>query len=270
MRTTTPDGITLDYDDHGAAGGAVLLVHGHPFNRSMWSPQLAALAAAGWRAVAPDLRGYGGSEVVAGKTTLEVFARDLVALLDHLGIERVVAAGLSMGGQIVMELARLYPHRLNGVVLAATFPQAETEDGRRRRAEMAARLEREGMDGYARDVLPQMLSPRTIASAPDTAAHVLAMMRSTSPAGAAAALRGRAERPDYAATLERLAVPALIVVGDEDAFTTRADAERMQALVVGSRLVWMAGVGHMPNLERPGEFNAALVRFLAETQNGRR
>ncbi|MGE0866875.1 MAG: alpha/beta fold hydrolase [Vicinamibacterales bacterium] len=265
MATTTLNAITIDYDDHGAGGAAVLLVHGHPFNRSMWSPQVAALAAAGWRVIVPDLRGYGGTAVVPGMTTLDVFARDLVALLDHLRIDQVVAAGLSMGGQIVMELARLYPHRLRGVVLAATYPQAETEEGKGRRREMAARLEREGMAGYAAEVLPQMLSAGTIAAAPGTAAQVMAMMRGTSPQGAAAALRGRAERPDYAATLARLAVPALIVIGDEDVFTSRADADRMQALIAGSELVWMAGVGHMPNLERPDAFNQALVRFLAET-----
>ena len=88
------------------------------------------------------------------------------------------------------------------------------------------------------------------------------MMRATHPAGAAAALRGRAERPDYENTLADLSVPALVVVGDEDAFTTRADAERMHALLKPSELVWMEGVGHMPNLEREVEFNAALRRFL--------
>jgi pimeloyl-ACP methyl ester carboxylesterase len=88
------------------------------------------------------------------------------------------------------------------------------------------------------------------------------MIRTTDPAGAAAALRGRSERPSYEDTLAKLAVPALIVVGSEDAFTSRQDAERMRGLIADSELLWLDGIGHMPNLESPDEFNAALVRFL--------
>ncbi len=168
-----------------------------------------------------------------------------------------------MGGQIVMEVTRLFPARVCGLVLAATFPQEETADGKRRRAEQAERLLREGMDNYAHDVLPRMLAPSTIQAMPATAAHVLQMMRRAHPIGAAAALRARAERPAYEPVLADLTIPALIVVGDQDVFTTRADADRMHALLRRSELVWMDGVGHMPNLERPSAFNVALERFLA-------
>jgi pimeloyl-ACP methyl ester carboxylesterase len=91
-------------------------------------------------------------------------------------------------------------------------------------------------------------------------------MGAAHPVGAAAALRGRAERPDYESALAALDVPALIVVGDEDAFTTGADAERMHTLLRRSELVWMEGVGHMPNLERAAEFNAALERLLERVE----
>jgi 3-oxoadipate enol-lactonase len=257
------NGVVMAWDDRGEFENAIVLVHGHPFNRSMWAPQLDALNRAGWRTIVPDLRGYGATEVVPGKTTLDVFAQDIAALLDHLGVGRVVVGGLSMGGQIVMECARQFPDRVRAIVLAATSPQAETGEGRQRRRDMAARLRSEGMDGYAAEVLPKMLAPRAIAALPETAAQVTAMMRATNPEGAAAALLGRGERPSYEPVLERLRVPALIVVGDEDAFTSRADADLMHGLLAGSELVWMQGVGHMPNLERPDDFNRALLAFLA-------
>jgi pimeloyl-ACP methyl ester carboxylesterase len=257
------NGITVAYEDAGSGGDVLVLVHGHPFNRSMWRPQVDALSRAGWRVIAPDLRGYGETTVVEGMTTLDVFANDLAGLLDVLGIERVVVAGLSMGGQIAMEFARLHPSRLRGLVLAATFPQSETEEGKRNRRLMAERLLREGMGPYAGEILPKMIAPRNIVALPEVAAHVLTMMRTTRPEGAAAAVRGRGERPAYEPVLATVDVPALIVVGDEDAFTTRADADRMHALLKHSSLVWMEGVGHMPNLERAPEFNAALERFLA-------
>lgn len=263
MATATVNGIVIGFDELGDGRNTVLLVHGHPFNRSMWHPQLSAVANAGWRVLAPDLRGYGETAVVPGTTPLDMFAADLAALLDHLDIEAVVIGGLSMGGQIVMEFARQYPQRVRGLLLAATFPQPETDEGKRNRLAMADRLQREGMRAYAGEVLPRMLAAGSIESLPAVAAHVTAMMCATHPAGAAAALRGRAARPSYEETLARLAVPALVVVGSEDAFTTRQDAERMRDLLSGSELVWLEGVGHMPNLERPEAFNAALLRLLA-------
>jgi pimeloyl-ACP methyl ester carboxylesterase len=312
---TLVNGITVAYDDVGEGDNVLVLVHGHPFDRTMWRPQVEhfnrprtrrprsrlesgsssanvvgterereansivvpprtfededddeyeddGLPLRAWRAIVPDLRGYGESTVVPGKTTLDIFASDIAGLLDKLGIQNVVIGGLSMGGQIAMEFCRLYPERVRGILLAATFCRAETEEGRRQRAAMADRLLKEGMDSYAEEVLPKMVTPANLMALPGVADRVGGMMRSTNPNGAAAALRGRAERPDYAETLARLDVPALVVVGDEDAFTTRADAEQMSTLLKGSELVWIERVGHMPNLESEGEFNKALGRLL--------
>ncbi|GGU80002.1 alpha/beta hydrolase [Streptomyces albospinus] len=253
--------ITVAYEDEGS-GEPLVLIHGHPFNRSMWRPQIDHFSRAGWRVITPDLRGYGDSTVVPGKTPLETYVRDIAGLLDHLGIERFVLGGLSMGGQIVMEFHRLLPDRIRAVVLADTFAPADTDEGRAVRHRTAARLLRDGMDGYAREVLPKMISPGTIARQPAVAEHVLGMMRSTSPEGAAAALYGRAERPDYTGLLPRIAVPAWVVVGAEDAFTPVADARLIQESIPGASLTVVQDAGHMPNLEHPDVFNAGLARFL--------
>jgi 3-oxoadipate enol-lactonase len=196
--------IVVAYDDVGE-GAPLLLVHGHPFDRSMWAPQVAAFGRGSARVIAPDLRGYGGTSVVPGRITLDVFAADLAALLDHLA---------------------------------------------------------EGVATYAKETLPKMIAARNIEALPDVAKHVLTMMQNAHPEGAAAALRGRAERPAYDDVLAGLRAPAMIVVGDEDAFTTRAEAERMKGLMPHAELVWLEGVGHMPHLERPAHFNAALERLL--------
>lgn len=262
MPTVRVNRINVAFDDYGVGRDTLLLVHGHPFNRSMWSPQLDAAANAGWRAIAPDLRGYGQSTVVPGITRLETFAADCAALLDTLGVAQAVIAGLSMGGQIAMEFARQYPHRVRGLLIAATFPQPETIDGKAQRNAMADRLLVEGMHRYAEEALPRMLAARTISSLPTVARTVLSMMRASNREGAAAALRGRAERSAYETTLARLTVPALVVVGSEDAFTTRQDADNMHRLLGSSELLWLEGIGHMPNLEDPASFNAAMVRLL--------
>ncbi|HEU5474075.1 MAG TPA: alpha/beta fold hydrolase [Actinophytocola sp.] len=254
--------ITSGYEDVGA-GDAVVLVHGHPFNRSMWRPQLDRFGRAGFRVIAPDLRGYGEAAVLPGKTTLAEFAADIAGLLDRLGVDRAVLCGLSMGGQIVMDFYRQFPSRVRALVLADTFAGLDTPERRQLRLDTADRLERDGMAEYAAEELPKMVSPLTIATRPAVADHVLEMMRGTPPAGAAAALRGRAERPDYTPVLAAADVPALILVGRDDGYTPIPDAEAMHRLLTGSTLVVIDDAGHLPNLERPAAFDAALDTFLS-------
>ena len=217
--------INIAYEDTGQ-GTPLVLIHGHPFNRSMWSDQVCALST-NYRVIAPDLRGYGETTVVPGKTTLEDFARDVAQLLDSLNIDKITLAGLSMGGQIVFEFYHLFPQRVHALILADTFAQADTEEGRCKRYDTAERLLSQGMREYAQEVLPKMIAPKTIQEQPDVATHVLAMMQNTNPKGAAAALRGRAERRDYTPMLPEITVPVLIIVGGEDEFTPVSDAEFM-------------------------------------------
>ncbi|MEV8596265.1 alpha/beta fold hydrolase [Streptomyces sp. NPDC052013] len=252
----------LAHRDEGEAGGSsalpLVLVHGHPFDHTMWAPQLSAFSP-GRRVITPDLRGYGASPAAHGVTSMSAFAQDIEELLDTLHVGQCVLGGLSMGGQIVMEYCARYPERVRGVLLADTFAAPETPEGRTARNDMADRLLREGMRGYADEVLHKMVAPHAPQS---VAAHVHRMMTATDPQGAAAALRGRAERPDYRPVLTRLAVPALVVVGAEDEYTPVRDARTMHDLLPDSTLVVIDGAAHMPNLERPDEFNTALADFL--------
>ncbi|MFJ4428980.1 alpha/beta fold hydrolase [Streptomyces bobili] len=266
MATIEINGITIGYNDEGD-GSPLVLIHGHPFDKSMWSPQFKEFAGSRWRLLAPDLRGYGISSVVPGKTLLRTFAEDIASFLDAMELDRVILGGLSMGGQIVMEFCRLFPDRVLGLVLADTFAAAETPEGKQIRNDTADRLLREGMAGYAEEVLDKMVAPRTIEARPTVAEHVRRMMRDTPAAGAAAALRGRAERPDYRKLLTQITVPSLIVVGQNDEYTPVADALDMHERVKGSTLAIIQGAAHMPNLEQPEAFNAALCEFLNNLDN---
>ncbi|MGW0122672.1 alpha/beta fold hydrolase [Streptomyces sp. NPDC003327] len=264
MPVTRTPRAEIFHADRGT-GPVLLLVHGHPFDHTMWEPQLDRLSRTGHRVLAPDLRGYGRTPLgtrpgspAPPATGLDVFAEDLAGLLDALRIAECVVVGLSMGGQIAMELHRRHPGRVRGLVLADTFPAAETDESRAARNAMADRLLREGMRGYADEVLDRMVAPYNTHAAP----HVHRMMCATDPVAAAAALRGRAERPDYRAHLTTVAVPALVVVGRDDTYTPVADAEEMHALLPDSTLAVIERAAHLPNLERPEEFDAALERYL--------
>lgn len=257
----TPFPEFLAYEDKGADSSAVplVLVHGHPFDHTMWAPQITEFSATR-RVIAPDLRGYGDSPQTPGVTRFAQFAEDIETLLDDLKVEAFVLAGLSMGGQIVMDGYRQFGSRVRGLVLTDTFPAAETPEGVRARNALADRLLREGMRGYADEVLEKMVAPY---AAPEVKAHVHRMMTSAPPEGAAAALRARAGRADYRELLTRVTVPALVVVGADDAYTPVSDAEDMHAALPDSTLRVIEGAAHMPNLERPEEFNGALGEFLA-------
>ncbi len=253
-------GIKIGFDDTGD-GNALVLIHGHPFDRSMWHKQTAEFGSQ-YRIIAPDLRGYGESETNDDKTTLDEFARDIAALLDDLKVESITLCGLSMGGQIALAFYQLFPQKTLALILADTFAQLDDEERRQARYSTAERLLREGMDKYADEVLPKMIAAETIIKQPKVAAHVLSMMRGTSPKGAAAALRGRAERPDYTPLLPQISVPTLIVVGSRDEFTPVSDAEFMWQRIPDSKLAVIEEAGHMPNLEKPVEFNRIVADFL--------
>ena len=255
MRTIGLDRVTLAYDDAGPETGTpLLLVHGHPFDRTMWHPQLQRFSAER-RVIVPDLRGYGASPgMVDGWAD---FADDLVGLLDGLRVPRAVVAGLSMGGQIVLELQRRHPGRVAGLLLADTTAAGEPD--RDQRLGVAGRLLDEGMDPYAVEVLYRMVSRHASSAVAD---HVLAMMRATDPAGAAAAQRARADRPDHLPRLGSVAVPTVVVVGAEDEFTPPADVRAIAERVPGAELTIIDGAAHLPNLEQPDAFNGALLRLL--------
>jgi pimeloyl-ACP methyl ester carboxylesterase len=241
----------------------VLLIHGHPFDHTLWDPQAAALRTAGYQVLAPDLRGYGAGPPPSDVTPLADFVADLAETLDRHGADRAVVGGVSMGGQIAMEFHLRHPERVAGLVLADTSPLADDEAGRAARHATADRLLAEGMAGYAAEVLDKMITPDHVTGKPAVADHVRRMMLATAPRGAAAALRGRAARPDYQKSLATVRVPALILVGDEDAYTPLDQAQLIERLIPGSELVVVDEAGHLPGLEQPEVVNAALLRFLA-------
>ena len=254
-------GIEVAYDDAGQ-GAAVVLLHGFPFDRSMWRGQSEVLSAT-CRVIAPDLRGLGETPLGGETVTMGGMAEDVAALLDTLGVERAVLGGLSMGGYVAFEFLRRFPRRVRALVLSDTRPQADTEEARRTREENAQRVLRDGMGPLVDSMLPKLLSDGTREGSPDVVERVRAMMLGIRPEGAAAALRAMAVRRDQTDLLPSVDVPTLIVVGAEDSITPPAEAEAMAAKIKGARLVRLEGAAHLSNVERPEEFNRALADFVA-------
>jgi 3-oxoadipate enol-lactonase len=155
-RTAKLNGIEIFCSDVGDHGRNVLLIHGHPFNHTMWRPQTEYLQE-NHRVLVPDLRGYGKSSLPenARETTLETFAADNLALMDFLEVREFVLGGLSMGGQIILEMYRQAPHRIRALLLADTFAGLDSAERKQWRFTTADRLEREGMAPSPRKSSPR-------------------------------------------------------------------------------------------------------------------
>ena len=260
MPQITVSDLSLHYQKSGS-GTPVLLIHGHPFDCTSWTPQLIATFP-GYRLIAPDLRNFGRTASPNPPADFTTYARDLIAFADVLALDRFYVAGLSMGGQIALEVAALAPSRLLGLILCDTFAQLDTPAKKSARYALADRLDREGMSLYAIEVLPKMMCAKTIAERPAVAADLVRMMQRAPAAGASAVLRARAARRDYLPLLPTLNLPTLILVGDHDEFTPVTDAELIHQSIRNSTLVVIPDAGHLTNLEQPAAFNRALADFL--------
>lgn len=255
------DELDLHYLDAGPAGApeVVLLLHAFPLHAAMWRPQIDALAGR-YRVLAPDLRGFGGTPVGAGPSTMAGLAGDVRALLGHLGVANAAVVGLSMGGYVAFELLRQAPELVRALVLADTRAGADDPAGRAGREAFAESALTHGLGWVAEAMVPRLLREP---AEPALAGLVRGLIGGGTPAGVAAAQRGMAQRPDSTSTLAAIACPTLVIVGELDRLTPPAEAERMAAAIAGARLVRLADAAHLANLEAPDAFNRALLEFLA-------
>ena len=255
--------VMLAYDDLGD-GPTVVLLHGHPFDRSMWRPQLPLSDR--FRLVAPDLRGYGQSPATQGTVSMADLAGDVWSLIDDRGIDETAVVGLSLGGLVAMEMTLARPQRVWALGLIATTAQPVTESERAERLAMADEVEEAGMDPLVASMAPRLFGPDPDGEMVDS---VLAMMAGNNPVGAAAALRGRAARPEYREPLRSLRMPSFVCTGTHDVWSTAEVTRELVDCLSAPRTLSLPAVGHVPNLERPDAFNAELADFLRSAWEAR-
>lgn len=254
------NGINLAYTDEGR-GAPVVFLHAFPQSRTMWEPQVQALSKT-HRVIAPDCRGFGESDAPLWRYTIEQFADDVRALLDHLAIPRAVLVGLSMGGYTLFAFYRKYADRVSGLVLADTRAQADTEEGRAGRFAMAQTAYTKGAGAVADLMLPKLLSPVALKTRPELVQQVRATIERTQVSGIAGALMAMAERPDSVPLLPQIACPTLVIAGELDGPTPPEEGRFMAERIPGARLEIIPQAGHLSNLEQPEAFNRAVRTFL--------
>ncbi|MDO3378729.1 alpha/beta fold hydrolase [Geoalkalibacter halelectricus] len=253
--------IQLAYTDEGN-GPALVLIHGFPLCRTMWQPQVVALSAAGFRVVAPDLRGFGESEAPRSGYSMDRFADDIVELMTYLGIGRAVVGGMSMGGYVLLNLLERHSRRVAGAAFLLTRCNADDAAGKARRAELAQLVrqgKRSAVEGAFADIL---FAPSTSAEQPQLVDTVRSWMRKTSDAGLIGALEAMAARPDYCDRLGEFSTPALVMGGAEDRIVPQETIAPFAAALPNSSSCIIPKAGHMANLEQPQAFNTCLMDFM--------
>lgn len=253
--------VELHVVEHGR-GIPLLLVHGFPLDHSMWKTQIEAFRA-GFRVIAPDLRGFGQSGVTAGTVTMEQFADDLAALLDRMQIrEPVVFFGLSMGGYIAWQFLRRHPERLRALVLCDTRAVADTEEAARGRHKTAEQVAGSGTKALAEAMIPKLFAEPSRRERPELVEAARQVILAAPPQGVAAALRGMAARPDVTPEISAIKVPTLVICGDQDVISPADEMRKIATAIPSASFELIQDAGHMSPLENSTSFNAALERFL--------
>lgn len=261
MKAQISKDLWSEYESAGT-GQVVLLLHAFPLCGAMWQPQKSALQK-DYRVVVPDLRGFGGSSPFSAAPSLDQMADDVVNLLDALKITNsVVLGGLSMGGYIALAVARKYPSRLRGLILADTRAEADDDNAKAGRDKMIAFARTHSSRDVIDQLLPKMLSAKTLAERPSVAQEVARLASAQTSQSIIDALNVLRDRPDAKPYLARIRVPTLVLVGSEDVLTPPASAEALAASIPEARLEVIPGAGHLSNLEQPDLFNASLLSFL--------
>ncbi len=243
---------------------ALLLIHGFPLSSQMWEPQLEDLADF-VRVVAPDLRGYGGSDSVPGPYSITLLADDCADLLGHLNVATpFVVCGLSMGGYIALEFYRRYPEQVAGLILASTRAGADSVEGQAGRDKAAELAKTEGATAVSAGMLPKMLAEHNFETDDELVDYVKEIMSTASLNGVVGALAAMRDRIDSTPMLGDIDVPVLIIHGADDQLIPVSEAEAMHNAIPDSELVIIPDAGHLPNLEQPDLFNDAVIDFLEE------
>lgn len=258
MDVRLPDGLRMYYEDCGQ-GEPVLLIHGLRCSHVTWRHQLPALSA-DFRVIAPDLRGHGSTDKPPGPYSLDLWAGDLLALLDCLELPRVALVGHSMGGGISQYVALTYPERVRALALISTSPRrAPRVSGAL--AKSAQIAQQEGRLPAPAASVRARVGPGYAEAHPDEV-EIEARSMVTDVQAFAAACLGNAGERDWLARLPELAVPLLYVAGAEDRADTATNAAHYRERVRNAETHIFPGVGHMVPMEAPDRLNPLLLGFL--------
>lgn len=266
-------GLRIAYGDLGS-GSPIIFLHGVGSTRDVWDQQLLGLSDR-FHCIAAEYRGYGDSDLPplaslapgaddAQAISRQAFARDTFAVMDAAGIEGAHLCGCSLGGVVALECYALEQRRVRSLILVDTF--AFYPRGAESVRERIDLLERLGMEAFAASRVPLILAP---GAPPERIERCRAQLASIALDAYKAATRAT-WTGDYRALLPRISVPSLVMWGEHDAITPLVLSEELAQGIPGcGDVVRIAGAGHLPNVDQPATFNAAVARFVESAEHAR-
>lgn len=254
--------IAIAFEDRGDHSRTpIVLIHGFPFSRATWQPQVDVLSKS-YRVIAYDVRGHGESEVADGQYMLEFFVDDFIGLLDYLSVEKATVVGLSMGGYIALRAVERNPERCHALVLCDTRSEADSNEGKLKRAASIRTVKTQGLRRFAEEFVKGVFARQTFQKKPDLVDFALGITERNSPNGICGALLALASRTDTTGSLPNIRVPTLILVGEHDLLTPPSVAQVMKERIANAELHIVPDAAHMSNLENPEAFNHFLLKFI--------
>lgn len=239
---------------------AVVLLHAFPVNHHLWDGQIEFLQQREYTVFAPDMGGFGASELPDGPSLLEM-VRPVLARLH----EPAIFAGLSMGGYALMEILRQAPERVAGAVFIDTKATADAPAARQTRFDMAHQMESNpDLVGLADAMLPNLLGATTMARRPEIVQQVRTWIEAANPAAVANAQRTMADRVDSVGVLRRYEGPAAVVWGSEDLISPAAEQQIMLDAMPQAVAREIPKVGHLSAVEDPAALNDVLLDLLRD------
>ncbi|AXS41137.1 3-oxoadipate enol-lactonase [Breoghania sp. L-A4] len=255
---TMDDGTRIHYEFEGAADKPVLLFSNSlATDLHMWDDQMLAFSA-DHRILRYDSRGHGQSDAPKGPYSIEILGRDVLALLDALGLDTVDYCGLSKGGMVGMWLGTNAPQRFRKMVYSNTSAHMPTKQ---MWADRAAKVRADGVASIGQQIVDRWFTPEFQKTAPERVAKVAAMIDATPGEGYAACCEAIAEM-DQSDSIRTISLPVMVIAGADDPSTPPDHAERIAGVIKGAKLVVLPKAAHLSNIEQTELFNAALKDFL--------
>ncbi len=248
------DGIDIASIRRGK-GVPLVLIHGYPLDHSIWD-EVAPLLSDDFDLIIPDLRGFGGSDLIEADQSIIDYATDIAGLLTRLRIRKTVLAGHSMGGYVALAYAREYPDRVSGLAMISSQMAADPPDRKEGRYATAKQVMAQGVG-----VVVEAMTPK-LSNDPRVQGIVQAIMMRQRPLGVASALQAMAERPDSSDIFRGFRFPVVVLHGDADALIPVERAREMKETLGSTHYSELAGVGHMPMLEKPDAVAQSLRFFV--------
>lgn len=256
------DGVTICYDDFGKGITPIIFIHGFPFDKSSWQPQMEFLKKS-HRVISYDIRGFGKSTTGKEKQSIGLFADDLIKFMDALEINNAIVCGLSMGGYILLNAISRYPEKFKAIILSDTQCIADTLEVKEKRNQTSSHIMASGLKDFADGFIKNIFCQETLETKKEIVEKIKDIILSTSPITITGALSALAQRWETCSSLQEISVPALILCGKEDKVTPLAQSEFLLQNITNATLHNINKAGHMSNLEQPDEFNQHVNNFIS-------